>query len=377
MTRREWLGIGGLLVSSACGRHKGTGYAGYALIATSGETSLAVVDLSIFRLLKTIELGAAPTAVVPGGQENRSYVLTPSAGSVHIVDGNLQRIASQRLADELSGIRLTPDGDRLLAISPRGRQLIEADPISLKVRKRHKLDAEPVELDVSQTSSLVAISTGEHGTVELFNLTTGQQTRTQMPGRIGAVRFRADGQVLLVANLHERSLTALATPSLGVMADLPLAMQPENLCFNSDQGQLFVSGEGMDAVAIVFPYGTLEVEQTVLAGRDPGVMACSDAYLFVGSNSGSDLCILDIDPRKMIGIVEVGHTPTYITVTPDGQYCLVLDKSGGDMAVIEIPAILRSEDAGFGFRRKSGASLFTMLPVGEQPVHAAVVPRSA
>ena len=52
-------------------------------------------------------------------------------------------------------------------------------------------------------------------------------------------------------------------------------MQPENLCFNSDQGQLFVTGEGMDGVAIVFPYNTLEVEQTVLAGRDPGVMACS------------------------------------------------------------------------------------------------------
>lgn len=376
MTRREWLGVGGVLLSTACGRPKATGYPGYALIATSGSESLAVVDLSLFRLLNPIELGAAPTAVVPGGRWNRSYVLTPSTGSVHLVDANLQRIASQRLADELSGIRLTTDGERLLGISASSREFIEADPTSLKVIKRHKLNGEPIEVDVS-LNSLVAVSTGENGIVELFNLATGQRGRTQIAGRIGAVRFRADGQLLLVANFRERSLTALETPSLGVMADLPLAMEPENLCFNSDQGQLFVSGEGMDAVAIVFPYGTLEVEQTVLAGRDPGVMACSDAYLFVGSHSGSDVCILDIDPRKMIGIVEVGHTPTYITVTPDGQYCLVLDKSGGDMAVIHIPAILRSEDAGYGFRRKSGVALFTMLPVGEQPVHAAVVARSA
>ena len=47
MTRREWLALGGsALVGSGCGRRKGTGYPGYALVATSGEDSLAVVDLT-------------------------------------------------------------------------------------------------------------------------------------------------------------------------------------------------------------------------------------------------------------------------------------------------------------------------------------------
>ncbi len=207
-----------------------------------------------------------------------------------------------------------------------------------------------------------------------------------MAGAVGTIRFRADGQMLLVANLQDRSLTALNVPSLEVIADLPLAMRPQNLCFNADKGQLFVSGEGMDGVAIVFPYDTVEVEQTVLAGRDPGVMTCSadPSYLFVGSHSGSDVCILNVDTRKVIGLVDTGAQPTYITTTPDSQYALILDQKAGDMAVIHIPAIedkLRSVEAISSYRVhsslfKQGASLFTMLPVGEKPVHAAVIPQN-
>ena len=151
-------------------------------------------------------------------------------------------------------------------------------------------------------------------------------------------------------------------------------MEPKNLCFNADAGQLFVSGEGMDGVAIVFPYRVLQVEQTVLAGRDPGVMAVSGnpAYLFVGSASGSDVCILNIDTRKVVGIVDVAQRPEFITVTPDNQYALVLDRTSGNMAIIHIAAFRLSPGAS---RTKSGAALFTILPVGSDPVHAAVIPR--
>jgi hypothetical protein len=65
--------------------------------------------------------------------------------------------------------------------------------------------------------------------------------------------------------------------------------------------------------------------------------------------------------------VEVGQKPAFITVTPDDQYALVLDEQSGDMAVIHVPAIRAN-------RTKTGASLFTMLAVGNRPIHAAVVP---
>lgn len=379
MTRRQWLACSGLSLLTACRRAKATGYPGYALIATSGDKSVAVLDLTSFSLKPAIELGAAPTAVVPHPSGDRSYALTPATGSVHLIDNQLRRATSRRWADVLSEIRVTPDGKRVVGISPNNQELIEADPASLRVLARHKLAAEPVSLDIASTGQ-VAISTGAHRDVELLELTTGRHTQATMPGEIGLVRFRGDGQLLLVANLQDRSLSALNVPELQTIAELPLAMKPENLCFNFDQGQLFVSGDGMDAVAIVFPYTPLEVDQTILAGRDPGVMACSASPgdLFVASESGSDVCILNIDSRKVIGVVEVGLRPTYITTTPDSQYALILDELSGDMAVIRIPAIrtyhAKAGSSGYWLPRLP-VSLFTMIPVGDKPVHAAIVPR--
>jgi hypothetical protein len=362
--------LGAALLPGACGRHKGAGYFGYALVATAGENSLAVIDLTAFRLLKSIPLGAPPTAVVPASGGDYSYVLTPTTDSVHIVDGNLKIAATHRLRSQVNEIRLTPDGRGLMAAGSRELILIEPDP--WRASGHFKLEAEPVDLDIS-ASGYAAVSTGPHGVIELVHLASGNRNRTQLQGAIGAVRFRADGQLLLVANLQDRSIVALDVPSLRVVAELPLAMRPDHLCFYGS-GQLFVAGEGLDGVAIVFPYFTLEVEQTVLAGRAPGVMACSDnpAYLFVGSASGSQVCILNVNDRKMIGLVEIGGKPSYIAITPGDQYALVLDAGAGDMAVIHIPAIRI-----IAKRPETGAALFTMIPVGNKPVHAAVVPRVA
>ncbi|MFL6353421.1 MAG: YncE family protein [Bryobacteraceae bacterium] len=369
VTRRQWIAAGGVVLAEACGRKKATGYDGYALVATSGDDTLAVVDLTAFKLVKPIHLGAPPTALVAGPLESRTYVLSGSTGTVHIVDRNLNRAASRKVADELFDIAMAPDGKHVVAIATGGRELIVIDGSSLQVVRRHNLEAQPIGLDIA-SSQHAAVSSGEHGVVELLNLKNGQHVRTRLSGRIGAVRFRRDGALLLVANLHDRLLTALEIPSLRVVADLPVAMQPDNLCFNSDGGQLFVSGAGMDGVAIVFPYNTLEVEQTVLAGRSPGVMACSETpgYLFVASRNASDVCIFDITTRKMIGIVETGGVPGHMAITPDSQYALVLAEKSGDMAVIHIPAIR-------GNKWKSGASLFTIIPVGDKPVDLAIMPR--
>jgi YVTN family beta-propeller protein len=371
MNRREWLALGGLAIAGGCRRKKGSGYAGYAVVATAGDNSLTAIDLLDFRVFKTIPLSAPPTAVIPTAN-GYSYVLTPSTGTVYLLDGRLKPATSKRIGDEISELRLTGDGKSLIAIAEQARELIEIDPRTLGVLRRRRLKGKPTDLDLS-TTNYVAVTSGESGTIEIFNLANGQGWATQAERPVGSVRFRSDGKLLLVANLKNRSMTVLNVPDLQVIADLQLAMAPENLCFTApDAGQLFVSGAGMDAV--VFPYGPLEVEQTVLAGGDPGVMACSGGprYLFVANNHGSDVSILNVDDRKVIGVVAVGRKPGFITITPDNQFALVLNEGSGDMAVIHISAIrldYRNRNS------KTGAALFTMLPVGDRPVHAAVVPR--
>jgi DNA-binding beta-propeller fold protein YncE len=370
MTRRDWFSAGMALFCSACARTKRSGYSGYALIATSGENSLAVVDLTTFRLLKSIPLEAAPTAVITSGTASESYVLTPSTDSVHVIDRNLSLTSSHRLGEGIDEIRLSLDGKALIASAQRSRELIQADTASLRVFRRVKLEAEPISFDVSQ-NGYAAVSTGAHGTVELVQLASGQHNRIPVGGVVGSVRFRGDGQMLLVARPEERTILGIDVATQQVVAELPLAMQPDQLCFNFDKGQLFVTGKGADGVAIVFPYNTMEVEQTILAGRRPGLMAASGpapAYLFVASALGSDVSILNVDTRKLIGVVDVGGQTDFIAITPDNGFALVLNQTSGAMAVIHIPTIRAT-------RTKNGASLFTLVDVGAKPVHAAIVAR--
>ena len=343
------------------------------MIATSGENSLAVVDLATFRLSKTIPLGGVPTAVIPSTRRN--YILTPSTDSVHILDQTLSLTSSHRLGEGISEIRLFPDQSALVASARPSREIVVADPTTLKITGRTKLAAEPTAMDVS-SNGWVAVSTGSHGTLELLHPATGEHKTVGIGGLVGNVRFRADGQIVLVARPEEHTILGIDVAGQKPVAELPLAMEPESLCFNADQGQLFVTGKGMDGVAIVFPYQTMEVEQTILAARNPGAMATSDvtsdapAYLFIASRNGSDVSILNIETRKLIGVVDVGGQSEFIAITPDNRFALVLNKMSGTMAAIHIPTIKAT-------REKKGLSLFTLVDVGAKPVHVAVVSREA
>ncbi len=124
----------------------------------------------------------------------------------------------------------------------------------------------------------------------------------------------------------------------------------------------------MDGVVVVYPFDT-EVAETILAGRAPAAMAVTEPpgphYLLVANPETDGLTVLDVETRKLVAIVNVGQQPGHILITPDKQYALVLNRRSGDLAVLRIPALAA--------RRYKSAPLFTMIPVGEGPVDAAVV----
>jgi len=122
----------------------------------------------------------------------------------------------------------------------------------------------------------------------------------------GLVRFRSDGRVILVGSSSERLLTVVDFRQRTVATRLPLALIPEHYAVTPDGGQVFLSGPGMDAVAIVFPY-TMEVAETVLAGRGPAAMtvALDPPYLLVANPATNDVTILEVETRRVLGVVAV------------------------------------------------------------------------
>jgi YVTN family beta-propeller protein len=188
-----------------------------------------------------------------------------------------------------------------------------------------------------------------------------------LESRPDVARFLQKGAQVAAGSYAERSLTTVDSATGHVVVRLPLPVEPRHFCLTPDEGQLFVTGTGKDVVVIVYPFQT-EVGETMLAGHAPGAMAIggpNDGYLLVANPDTNSVTALDIGYRKLAAVVQVGQGPRDILVTPDNQYALVLNGKSGDMAVIRL--------ASLAARRYKSAPLFTMIPVGADPVSAAVV----
>ena len=92
--------------------------------------------------------------------------------------------------------------------------------------------------------------------------------------------------------------------------------------------------------------------------------------MFVANPESGDVSILDLVTKNVVAVTPVGTRPSYIAITPDDQYALVLNQVSGDMAVIRIPNVTRAVSEQ---RRWKKGPLFMLIPVGSKPVSAAIV----
>jgi YVTN family beta-propeller protein len=377
LTRRSFLATG-LALPLACTRRKAQGFPGYAFVANQEGRAVAAVDLTVFAVARHIRIDGAPTAVAANPQTGLVYALTPENGSVHeIRSSNLTLSRKLQVASSALTMRLAPDGEHLYVLANSPKRLVRVALDSLRINAQVNLPSIPVDFDLDTArGEMLGISYGAQQSIGFVD-TSRQFAHESVaaPGQIGTVRFRADGKQLIAADLSGRRLSIFEVAHRKLMVNLPLAVRPDQLCFSADGGQLFVTGDGMDGVVVVYPYYTPQVAETVLAGHIPGAMAASsgpdDGYLFVANATSGDVSILDIRTRKVLAVTPVGTHPAFVTITPDDQYALVLNQASGDMAVIRISNITRTVNEQ---RRWKKGALFMLIPVGSKPVSAAIVP---
>jgi DNA-binding beta-propeller fold protein YncE len=365
MQRRHFLLGGAAAFVTGCGP-KTKGFAGYVFVANEGGQAVAVVDLAAFTLLTHVRLEGSPTAVITHPTEPAVYALTPLNGTIHQIDaGTMKLVRKVQVAPSALAMRLSPDRSALWVLCRESRKMIRVNLDTFTASAQVALPMDPVDFDIEPyQGALCGISFGETGVAGILDFSTGKVAAIPIGGPIGTVRFRSDGKALVVSRRQERMLTLLQTPGGRVIVHLPLAVTPEHLCFNQDGGQLFITGEGRDAVVVVYPHHVPLVAETALAGRAPGAMGASSEFLFVANPLTGDVSIFHIGTRKVIAVAAVGAEPCFIAVTPNDQYALVLNRRSGDMAVIRLGAIKANNAKSVG--------LFTMIPVGSSPVSAVV-----
>jgi YVTN family beta-propeller protein len=336
-----------------------------------------VVDLSRFRTRAQIALDAAPAEVIAPAKPARAYVLAPKIATIYEIDAVTLSISRRvRLGNEAAGMRLSHTGDAIWVLLRDPAALVEVPISSLQAARHIPLAAPPDSFEFARETRDACIVTRSTGTVAIASLAQAAITRTITPTAAPSIAcFRRDGKQLITGSEADRSLTIIETATGKTVVRLPLALAPRHFCTTDDGGQLYITGDGMDAVVTVYPYRT-EVAETRLAGHAPAAMAITEtnpSYLMIANPDADRITVLDVDTGKLTALVQVGRGPSKIVITPDRQYALVLNEESGDLAVIRIFSLGGNQEGGTRVKRYKSAPLFSLIAVGQRPVGAAVV----
>jgi YVTN family beta-propeller protein len=353
-----------LPLAAACTRPQ-EGFRGYAFIANQEGGAIAAVDLGALAVARHIPLEGAPTEVTAAVKRPSVYALTPENGTVHEIQiDNLRLSRKLTVASQAITMALAADELTLYVLAREPRLLVAIGLDNFKVDWKLPLPDEPAGLAISVDRKKAAVSSAS--AVYLVDLEARRLSAQLGQGEYGPVQFHDDGKTLLAGNRGERLLSVYSVEAQRLITHLPISVRPDQFCLSRDRGQLFVTGDGMDAVIVVYPYFTPQVGNTVLAGHAPGAMDVSDDLLFVASPLSGNVSILSIATQKVIAVVPVGSDPGFIRVMANDQYALVLDRKSGDMAILSVAAIVQKKN------RYKTAGLRAMIPVGSRPVSVVV-----
>jgi YVTN family beta-propeller protein len=352
-------------LNGACGRKRGTRYQGWLFAASGAERSVVVANLAQFRRITAISLPHAPDQLA--WSRDRVFV-TSREGSelIEISPARFQMAGRTSLPGKPHWFRPLPDGDTAILVTDDPPAVLRIDLNKRRVIARLALAAPPSGVDLTDTLLALTIpATRSILRVALPGLKPAAPTATGVPCE--TLRFRPDGKTILAGAPADRQIITVDSATGALLVRLPLPISPARFCFNSDGGQMFVSGAGEDSVAIVSPYQN-EVGETMLAGRTPGAMAVSPTQnlLFVANSASGDLTILDIDTRHLSASVHTGGNPGEVLITPDGEYALVLDTQSGSVSVVRIPTVLD--------HKVKTKPLFTVFPTAAAAHSAIIVP---
>jgi DNA-binding beta-propeller fold protein YncE len=350
-------------------------------VASQGSRTVTVVSLEHFRVMRQIQLDAAPAAVIAHPQRPKVFVLAPENGTVYEIDGGSNTVSRKaRAGNQAIAMQLSPSGDALWVLYRDPASLVELPLHSLKPGRRIHLPTVPDSFDLvlhaQRQVPMAAVASQQDHTIALASLASGTVERTISAGdEPSLVRFQWDGSQLIAGSWRDKSATIFETAGGKTVVRLPLPLSPRRFCMSADGGQLFITGDGMDAVVVLFP-STTEVFQTILAGRAPGAMAVTakdvnPSYLMVANPEADGITVLDIKFYNLVAVVQVGQGPCQILLTEDGQYALVLNFKSGDMAVIRLLSLSTAPNG--GHRKFLSAPILTLIPVGDRPVSAALL----
>ena len=300
-------------------------------------------------------------------------IQTNSAGDdVSIIDPATNKVVGTIHGIEVNhGAAAAPDGSHYYVSNEDRSTLDVVDAKTLQVTKSIKLTAHPNNISISKDGKRVYVSIAvAPGAVDVVDTTSMEKVKSiPVKGAVHNTYVTPDGKYVVSGSIPSKVITVIdqktETPAWSLEMDL--GIRPMAFATNPDGSTkwIFVQLSNFNGFAVVDFATHKEINRIKLPDLPPGkkpflvggneshgIAVTSDGkILVVNSRLNSSIYTYSIPDLKLLGQAEVGKSPDWVTLTPDGKRAYVANAASNSVSVVDIGSMKE----------------ITRIPVGEVP----------
>ena len=298
---------------------------------------------------------------------------TNSAGdNVSVIDPTTNKVVGEIRGIEVNhGAAAAPDGSRYYISNEGNTSLDIVDAKTLSVIKRVPLTGHPNNISISKDGRRVYVGIAvAPGAVDVIDTASQERVKSiPVKGSVHNTYVTPDGKFVVSGSIQSKTITVIdqktEEPVWSLVMDL--GIRPMAFAANPDGSTkwIFVQLSALNGFAVVDFATRKEVERIKLpalpAGKTPFMVGGNESHgmavtadgktLVVNSRLNSSIYFYSLPDLKLTGSTEVGKSPDWVTLTPDGKTAYVACAASNLVSVVDITSMKE----------------ITRIPVGEVP----------
>ena len=300
-------------------------------------------------------------------------IQTNSAGdNVHLIDPLTNTIVGQITGIEVGhGVAAAPDGSRIYVSNEADSTLDVVDGKTLRVTNKVPLSGHPNNIAASRDGKRIYVAIRqEPGAVDVIDTLALQRVKSiPVSGAVHNTYVTPDGRYVVAGSIAGRNVTIIdgQTEERVSVIDFDLGVRPMAFETNSNGStkRIFVQLTEFNGFAVVDFATRKEITRIELPKLGPGktpileggnashgmAVSADGKKLVVDSRLNSAVYVYSLPDLKLLGSVEVGRAPDWVTLTPDGNTAYVANAGSNSVSVVDLVALKE----------------VTRIPVGQVP----------
>jgi YVTN family beta-propeller protein len=288
-------------------------------------------------------------------------VQTNSAGdNVHIIDPTTNKVVGEINGIEVGhGAAAAPDGSRIYVSNEADSTLDVVDARTLRVMSKVPLSGHPNNISISRDGARVYVAIREGaGAVDVIDtLALTRAKSIPIRGAVHNTYVTPDGRYVIAGSIVGKTLTAIdqKTEQVAWVMDFDLGVRPIAFEAGADGAtqRMFVQLSDLNGFAVVDFAKHKEIRRIDLPKLPPGkapvleggnashglAVTADNKRLIVDSRLNSAVYVYSLPDLKLLGSVDVGVAPDWVTLTPDGKMAYVANAGSNDVSVVDMAGL--------------------------------------